>query len=502
MTGPPINPPGESLLHDTERSISGTRFAVNRTGFAMIGNGFVSAMRRAVGKRSRRVAAVTVTLLSAVPAATEEPLAERLPPMIESAYPTVMADSLLLPPPNDPRSDRDEYRVSYDRGLLFDSAAGDEAPFSLRINLQSQFRYTGFARSESEWTDATGTTLPIATRNAFDINRGRVIFSGHALDPDLNYYLNLDYGSLGDDRVTILLAWLKYRLHRSFELHFGKGKVPGGREWLLTSMYSLSPDRSLATTFFRPSITTGVWATGEPREGLKYQAIVGNGFNTASAGFRDLDDNFVYGGNVWWEPWGEYGGLHSDLHPHTEPLIRLGASLTSSRQSGRQFDTSAPEETFIRLSDGTDLTEPGALGPGVSVTDYSILLATWDAGFKHRGWGITGEYFCRWLYDIRATGGLPDSRQGLFDHGFCLQGGRFVIPRQVELFSRTSHVFGEFGNGGEYAGGLNWYVRGSENWRFCFDVTHVVRSPAQQIRTGYDAGASGVLFRGQLQTIF
>lgn len=390
--------------------------------------------------------------------------------------------------------------AGYDRGFFIDSTDNDA--FRLKINLQNQFRYFGFGRTQSEWVDATGATERIANRNDFEINRGRLIFSGHAIDPDLNYYANLDYASLGDDRVTILLAWLNYRFNRGFDLYFGKGKVPGGREWLLTSMYTMSPDRSLATTFFRPSITTGIWAKGEPLDRLYYQAMVGNGFNTTSAGFRDLDTNFVYSANTWWEPLGEFGGLYSDLSFHEQLAVRTGASLTTSRQSATQFDSQSPEETFIRLSDGTDLTRVGALAPGVQVTDYSLYLATFDAATKLRGVSLSGEYFLRWLTDIRGDGPIATDRRDLFDHGFHLQAGAFVVPKRVELFARSSTVLGPFGKGAEYAAGFNFFVRGTENWRFTFDVTRVIDSPAAQIRTGYEAGATGVLIRGQLQTMF
>lgn len=412
----------------------------------------------------------------------------------EAREPSV--ENALLTP--DPQS----LNAGYDRGFFIEAADKDKLPFRLKVNMQSQFRYTGFGRTEREWVDSTGTTLPIAQRNDFDINRGRLIFSGFAIDEDLNYYANLDYSTLGGDNVAILLAWWNYRFSDALDFYVGKGKVPGGREWLLTAMNTLSPDRSLATTFFRPSITTGTWVKGEPLEGLYYHAGIGNGFNTTSAGFRDLDTNFVYAGNLWWEPLGDFGGLYSDLAFSEKLMTRFGGSVTTSRQSGRQTDNNQPEESFIRLSDGTDLTLAGALAPGVQVTDYSIYLATIDVGMKYQGLSLHGEYFLRWLTDIEGTGPLPTAQTQLFDHGFHVQAGAFVIPKYFELFTRTSTINGPFGGGQEVAGGFNYFFRGTENWRFGCDITYLNDSPAEQIRTGYDAGASGILVRSQLQTLF
>ena len=90
----------------------------------------------------------------------------------------------------------------------------------------------------------------------------------------------------------------------------------------------------------------------------------------------------------------------------------------------------------------------------------------------------------------------------LFDHGFFVQAGCFVVPQSLELFGRGSAVFGPFGDGSEIASGLNWYVTQQRNWRFTADVAYLDDSPAQQDRTGFTAGASGTLVRIQMWTFF
>jgi hypothetical protein len=119
---------------------------------------------------------------------------------------------------------------------------------------------------------------------------------------------------------------------------------------------------------------------------------------------------------------------------------------------------------------------------------------------KYRGCSLSGEYFLRWLTDIQGNGAISDD--ALFDHGFFVQAGAFVVPKSLELFGRGSAVIGPFGSGSEIGGGVNWYVSQQSNWRFTGDIAYIHDSPAQQDRTGFTAGASGTLLRFQMWTFF
>ena len=80
-----------------------------------------------------------------------------------------------------------------------------------------------------------------------------------------------------------------------------------------------------------------------------------------------------------------------------------------------------------------------------------------DAAVKYRGLSLSGEYYLRWLDDLRYTGG-PLSIRSLFDTGAYAQASYFVVPRRLEGYARFSSVAGHFGGGNEWSGGLNWYV--------------------------------------------
>lgn len=391
--------------------------------------------------------------------------------------------------------------AGYDDGFAIVPRNPDEVPFSLKFNNQNMFRYTVFARNVHSWTDSAGVTSPVSNRSNFEIPRGRLIFSGDALLPHLTYYINIDYNTVSSQPIGFRGYWLSYRFSRAMQIYAGQNKVPGSREWLESSLSALGPDRSLATTFFRPSLSQGVWFTGEPLDGLFYQAMVSNGFNTLNTQPNQLDNRFCWSGSLWYEPWGAYGKTYSDLEWHTDPVIRLGTSLTYSAEQGQQGDPNSPENAEIRLTDGTVITDPGAFAPGVTLQAYKIGLAAFDLGWKHRGLSLSAEFYLQDLFGLEGNGPLP--LNSTFAYGGFAQAAYFAIPQELEFYFRTSQVTGRYGTGGEYAGGFNWFILpGRNNLRFTLDGAWINHSPADQNRTDYRAGDTGFLMRTQIQMYF
>ena len=226
--------------------------------------------------------------------------------------------------------------------------------------------------------------------------------------------------------------WLGWRFSDAAQLFVGQSKVPGSREWLESAFAPLqSADRTMATTFFRPSLSQGVWMTGEPVDGLFYHAMVANGFNTLNLQPESLNNRFAWSGSTWWEPWGKFGRGYSDLQDHREAATRVGASYTYALGSGSQSASDAVENSPVRLSDGTVITAPDALAPGVTLTSYDISLAALDWAWKYRGLGLSSEIYFQDLLGLRGTGPLPIASTSAF--GGFVKGGYFVVPRETEV---------------------------------------------------------------------
>jgi hypothetical protein len=391
------------------------------------------------------------------------------------------------------------WRPRYDRGfILLDPDAVDGKPFHIKANITSEFRYTGFAPGAKTFTDSTGLTRTIDERSDFELVRNYVQVSGFAFDPKL-HYTAIVFGSSAAGATTFV-GWIDYDFSKEFNLYLGYWKLPGSREWYESYTNTLGADRTMATTFFRPNVTAGIWARGEVLTRVHYVAMIGNSFDSATLNANRLGNDMVYSATVWWEPLGDFGPGFSDLESHDEPVVRMGTSGTFGRDT-RQSALSQPfpENTILRLSDGTPIFETGALAPGVTLENTRNYLWAFDLAWKWRGLSASAEYYLRWLNHFSANGPLPFG--SLFDNGGFLQAGVFVLPK-VEAYVRTSYVTGRFGTGSEVGGGVNWFIFGNRSVRATFEVTRVDSSPADNILTGYRAGDTGVLFQAQLLTVF
>lgn len=376
-------------------------------------------------------------------------------------------------------------------------------PFELRFDIFTQARFQNFAASRRNWVDAEGVTQPIRSFNSIEVSRNFLVFSGFGIDPRLQYTAIIFSSTPIND--TVFLGWINYRFSKAFDVRVGNWLIPGTREWYESFRWTLGADRLMATTFFRPNISPGVWVQGEPIDGLNYVAMVANSNSRFTQGVATrVSSSIAFGGTAWYEPTDDYGVGVSDVESHENRSFRFGTSVNIAHESNQGLTLGSlnnPEDTLIRLSDGTPLFRSGVLGPGIEVQSTNLQLWTIDAAMKYRGLGISGEYFLRWLNDIRTIGGRSPY-DSLLDTGALLQAGYFVVPHKLEGFARTSFVTGHFGGGYEYGGGLNWYPRGTRTWRTTAEVLRVEGSPAQNFITGYRAGETGTLFQLQWLTDF
>jgi hypothetical protein len=210
--------------------------------------------------------------------------------------------------------------------------------------------------------------------------------------------------------------------------------------------------------------------------------------------------SMAWAGNTWWEPWGPFGIGASDMEHHDDPVIRFGTSGVYAPTYANPLVGNNPEDTIVRLSDGTPLAATGALGTDTVVDRFLYKLATVDAAWKWRGVGVFCEYYWRLLDDFSGTG--PFDRSSIFDQGGMAYLSWCFVPRTYEVYGRSSVVTGPFGTGQEYGGGLNWYLKKTRQARLTFEALHMNRNPAQNFLYPYRAGYTGTAIQTQFMVVF
>lgn len=399
----------------------------------------------------------------------------------------------------------DGVRAGYDDGFVIASKRNEDRsasnfPFHLKINGWGQIRHT-----------TSDIEQPNVDLNQFQLKRGRLLFSGSAFTPDFSYYVQLDGRSSSGETVRLLDYSLSYDIgHRqfglqkgAFGLRTGKYKMPFTMaRWLSGKEFEFS-DRSMASTFFdvNRSLAWGVYGSVNRFsfpvlwEAALFNGLVTGGAETGSSG--TLDDNFAFSARFHAEPIGEWGaGALTDFDGHEHLAMRIGAGYATS-----QIDRAGTSEfNSLRVVDSGQTL--ASILPA-NVTQYDVSLFSVDVSTKFRGWSTTFEYY------FRTVTSMDDpTMTNLFDHGFWLQTGYFIVPDKLQMLARWSHIEGDSGTLGqstqsseEIAGGLAWYFR-ENHAKSVVDITYLDGASVNSSALDISPGDRGWLARSQIQFSF
>ena len=384
------------------------------------------------------------------------------------------------------------FYVDYDNGFVIRPFDKQVTPFELKFQGWMQLRYNGF-HSEG----------PTPSRNNLEIERGRMIFRGFAYDPNLQYFINIDADTDEQHVMKFHDFWFNYKFSDAFNLHGGKGKVAGSYTWYLGGRQFRLIDRDTATTFFRSDRTIGLWALGDfgEQDRWHYHALIGNGLRTADFTPGEVDDLIAASMMLWWDATGDYGQEFSDLEWHDELAVRTGQTFAWSNQNQGPEDSVLPEARWVRLGNGTRLTDTGALAPGVTVTGFDYFLYSAFFLAKYQGWSANAEFYYRWINNFDTAGG--GSPYGdLQAHGFYAEVGRMLCPKYLELVGRICGINTSFGDSWEYGAGINWFLDGTHNNKFQVDLLVLDDVPTSNSGPNYEVGQTGIMCRAQYQIAF
>jgi hypothetical protein len=380
----------------------------------------------------------------------------------------------------------------YQDGIVVWQTSDDaKIPFLLKFNVNTQVRYLNTTSTDKTYTDHLGVVRDVNPRNDITVNRSMFILGGYIFDPRLRFSSTV-WTSAGAASIVVA-GTIGWQFSPAFTLTGGYTGVPGSRSLVDTFPFFQSADRSMADNFFRPGFTQGIWAKGDLPHGVHYLVFVGNGLNTLNISASKIDTNLMGSGSVWWEPLGDYGppgksrNMYDDYYAQPNPRIRLGASFTRSEEDRfSNLDQSSPENTSMYNSDGVLTFSTGAFAPGVTVDKATYQMLAMDWGLKWAGWSLNGQYYFRWVDDFKADGLIPI--KSMYDQGFELSSGAFVIPRTVMVYGRGSMVFGQFRDSWEAALGAKWYFVPTERMWLNAELMRTVNVPYSGTFTPYTAG--------------
>lgn len=362
---------------------------------------------------------------------------------------------------------------------------------SINLSVYGLFRFIDQTPANQTFTDHLGRERTVAARNDINWHRTMLWVSGFFYDPKLLYTITV--WSLPSTEQTLAFGLIRYVTARSLTFGAGIGPSLTARSMQGSWPFWAGSDRQMAEEFYRGGFASSFFVTGAPLDRFYYTVAINR--SLSQLGITAANDNrsYAYSASVYAMPTtGEFGprGGFGDLEDHQQVATRFGMSACHSREGRYAGNLDSPRHQQIRLSDGVNPFEVGALADTVVVEELDYDNVAIDAGFKYKGFSLQAEYGMRWLSDFDATGPLP--LESIFDQGFFVQAMHMVVPRKLGLYATTSLVFDEFNRDPwELSGGASFYPFGNRNLRLNLHYIHVEKSPTGSSFGYYTAGQTG-----------
>ncbi len=367
-------------------------------------------------------------------------------------------------------------------------------------------RYLNNNLIDDTYTDAFGRTSNIKKRNDIQFQKVTLYFKGWLADPKFRYFLYVwtANANQGQGAQVVVAGNLQYEINKHLDIGAGIGALPTSRSLYGNWPFWLRQDaRPMAEEYFRGSFTTGIWAQGEITNGLYYKTMLGNNLSQLGVDAGQLDNGFnTWSSSVWWTT-NNYGRMATfgDFENHPKPATLLGGSYTTSietRQS--QPGSDAPENSQIRLSDGTGIFTLNAFAPNSQVQKARYQMTSVNGGIKYKGFSLDAEVFMRWITNFEYTGNAPV--RDLFDDGYTVQASGMILDKTLQFYGTGSYINGQFGKPWEVTCGLNWYVFKTRMFRVNPEVIFIHNSPVGYYSYPTVVGANGTIFMLNLELFY
>lgn len=369
---------------------------------------------------------------------------------------------------------------------------------TLRFSPYATIRYLNQKLIDDSYADFSGADHSVARRNEIQFQKVTLYFKGWLLDPKFSYFLYVwtSNANQGQGAQVVVAGNLQYAIKKYLEIGAGIGALPTSRSLYGQWPFWLRQDaRPMAEEFFRGSFTTGVWASGELTKGVYYKTMLGNNLSQLGVDAGQLDNGFnTWSTALWWTT-NNFGrsASYGDFEKHAQLATVLGGSFTRSDETKQsQPGTDAPENSQIRLADGTGIFNVNAFGPNTQIEKAKYQMASFNGGLKFRGFSLDAEYFMRWVSDVKSTGPLPVT--SLYDDGFSVQASAMLIDKTLQLYGVGSYINSKYGTPSEINIGMNCHPFKSRIFRINPEIIFTKNSPVGYYSYPTVVGANGTIF--------
>lgn len=370
---------------------------------------------------------------------------------------------------------------------------------SLSIAALGNLRYLNQLATGDSYTDDFGRKFPVQQRNDFLLSKLNIYFRGWILDPKFrfNFWYWTSNANMGQPAQVVGAGDMKYEFDRHLTLGGGVQALPCVRTTLYNfPNWETQDARTMADEFFRGSYTMGIWATGDILTNVYYKTMLGDNLSILGVDAGQLDNKFdTWSTAIWWVT-NNYGRFapFTDFEYHLCPATLLGGAYTRSTETRQeQPTTNDPENSQIRLSDGTVIYSVNALSPFSEINSAVYQMATLFGGVKWRGVSLDLDVYSRWISDFKlGFGHVPTSC--LYDNGFTAKAAYYLIKKKLEVHVLGSYIDGQYGKPWDLITGINFFPFKNRSVRFNGDARFVTHSAVGYLAFPTFVGTDGPVY--------
>ncbi len=353
-------------------------------------------------------------------------------------------------------------KVSHDKtGFKVESTDGE---WSTKLNWRAQMRFTYPYRSDPRQVDDFDTD----GESTFELRRVRMKVGGHAYEPWLDYYFEVDLQPTRSESrdaaraSTRLIDWrITAQPYEELGFRVGQWKIDYNRERVDSSGRQQFVERSIVNRQFTIDRQMGAQVRGRLFKGtpadIRYYA---GAFTGQGRGVQNDDEKLMYAGRLQWNFLGRDLKLRqTDVEFTEKPTgsISFGAA------------TNVSENTRWSSSGGGNLD--GFTSPGSATETGKYEVEQYQAGsaFKYRGFSWQQEYHWKKIKD-RVNNETFDMKGAYAQAGYFFHYLIPAVPKQLELAARYAFVdepnesnLQVENKREEFTIGANWFIAGHNN---------------------------------------